>query len=101
MTSGRGSAVDFPPACSDLVNSRMNLSLPVSPCSSPLRSFRQPNWSCLPSPPHPSFPGGTLGGGGGFSSYSVSPVGAGRSFLDPWVDVSRGRSQSPYESPRR
>ena len=39
--------------CSNPSNMRMNMSLPVSPCSSPLRQYRQSNRSCLPSPTHP------------------------------------------------
>ncbi|KAG6504627.1 hypothetical protein ZIOFF_036962 [Zingiber officinale] len=38
----------------DLPNMRTNMSLPVSPCSSPLRQFKQSNRSFLPSPPHPA-----------------------------------------------
>lgn len=41
--------------CSSPIPLRTNMSLPVSPCSSPLRQFKQSNWSCLPSPPHPTY----------------------------------------------
>ncbi|KAK8952064.1 Mitogen-activated protein kinase kinase kinase YODA [Platanthera zijinensis] len=40
---------------SDLTGMRMNMSLPVSRCTSPLRQFRQANRSCFPSPTHPAF----------------------------------------------
>ena len=32
-----------------------NISLPVSPCCSPLRQYSQSNRSYLPSPPHPTY----------------------------------------------
>ncbi|KAL5993014.1 hypothetical protein ACLOJK_013934 [Asimina triloba] len=41
------------------IGARMNFSLPVSPCSSPLRQFGAAHRSCLPSPPHPAFTAGT------------------------------------------
>ncbi|XP_058097349.1 mitogen-activated protein kinase kinase kinase 3-like isoform X2 [Magnolia sinica] len=40
---------------SDQVSARMNLSLPVSPCSSPLRHLGPAHKSCFLSPPHPVY----------------------------------------------
>ncbi|WOL14233.1 mitogen-activated protein kinase kinase kinase YODA-like [Canna indica] len=100
--SGLNSA--FPLACknpSDLPNLRMNMSLPVSPCSSPLRQFRQSNnRSCLPSPPHPAYSAGA-------ANYSpinstLYPTRPGNNLSsDPWLDINLFKAQSPYGSPRR
>ncbi|MQL83742.1 hypothetical protein Taro_016237 [Colocasia esculenta] len=85
---------------SDLVNTRMNMSLPVSPCSSPLRSFRQSNtaWSCLPSPPHPAHMVGTPTGVS--SSYLSNTIVARQTYLDSWLEGPHLRIQTSYDSPR-
>uniref|UniRef100_A0A1D1Z7X6 mitogen-activated protein kinase kinase kinase n=1 Tax=Anthurium amnicola TaxID=1678845 RepID=A0A1D1Z7X6_9ARAE len=84
---------------SDLVSMRMNFSLPVSPCSSPLRSFRQSTLSCYPSPPHPAYVGGASSAG--LSNYSLNPIGGSKNYLDPWLEISQLRPQTPaYDSPR-
>ncbi|WOL01554.1 mitogen-activated protein kinase kinase kinase YODA-like isoform X2 [Canna indica] len=44
----------------NLASLRLNMSLPVSPCSSPLRQFTKSNRSCLPSPPHPAYSAGAV-----------------------------------------
>ncbi|WCJ37804.1 mitogen-activated protein kinase kinase kinase 3 [Euphorbia peplus] len=51
---------------------RMIASLPVSPCSSPLRNYGPAHKSCFLSPPHPSY--GMVGGQNGYnlSDYPVS-----------------------------
>ncbi|KAJ1271084.1 hypothetical protein BS78_06G102200 [Paspalum vaginatum] len=79
---------------------RENVSMPVSPCSSPLRQFKQSNRRSLPSPPHPML---SLGAGYNTSSYTqnqtrLSPTPA---FSDPWLDSSQLKLQSPYGSPKR
>lgn len=95
-------ATDFPISSrtpSSSVNMRMNMSLPVSPCSSPLRQFRQSNRSCLPSPPHPAFSAGAINYSP--SNYMLYPVRPSSNFQDHWPDLSPLRVSSPYDSPRR
>ncbi|CAL4981379.1 unnamed protein product [Urochloa decumbens] len=77
---------------------RMNMSLPVSPCSSPLRQYRQSNRSCLPSPPHPAYSAGA-------ANYSpinnaLYPMRPSSGLTDPWLDISPLRTQT-FDSPRR
>uniref|UniRef100_A0A0A9G982 Uncharacterized protein n=1 Tax=Arundo donax TaxID=35708 RepID=A0A0A9G982_ARUDO len=76
------------------------MSLPVSPCSSPLRQFKQSNWSCLPSPPHPTFSSGAV-----YNTLSYAQNQTRRSptpaISDPWLDVGQTKLQSPYGSPKR
>ncbi|KAG1369971.1 mitogen-activated protein kinase kinase kinase 3 [Cocos nucifera] len=84
---------------SDPVSMRMNMSLPVSPCSSPLRQFKQYNRSCLPSPPHPAFSAGAI-------NYSpvnraLYPVRPSNNFTDPLPDISQLKLPSSFDSPRR
>ncbi|CAO2143940.1 unnamed protein product [Urochloa humidicola] len=79
-------------------NVRMNMSLPVSPCSSPLRQYRQSNRSCLPSPPHPAYSAGA-------ANYSpinnaLYPMRPSSGLTDPWLDISPLRTQT-FDSPRR
>jgi hypothetical protein len=74
---------------------RANMSLPVSPSSSPLRQFKQSNWSCLPSPPHPMLSPGAP------SSYALNQARRSPTISDPWQDVGPLRLQSPYGSPKR
>lgn len=97
-----GHFTEFPSAPrnqSDLLSMRMNLSLPVSPCSSPLRQFTQSNIrSCLPSPPHPAFSVGAINYSP--SNYSLYPARPSTSF-DPWPEIPQLKAQTPYGSPRR
>ncbi|CAD6253834.1 unnamed protein product [Miscanthus lutarioriparius] len=78
-------------------NVRMNMSLPVSPCSSPLRQYRQSNRSCLPSPPHPAYSAGA-------ANYSpinnaLYPMRS-SGLTDPWLEISQLKTQT-FDSPRR
>ncbi|OAY65666.1 Mitogen-activated protein kinase kinase kinase YODA [Ananas comosus] len=84
---------------SDPTGARMNMSLPVSPCSSPLRQFKQSNRSCLPSPPHPAYSAGAIS----YSpvNYSLYPLKTRNVVADPWLEMSQLKVQSPYGSPRR
>ncbi|KAK3144721.1 hypothetical protein QOZ80_4AG0316930 [Eleusine coracana subsp. coracana] len=98
--TGFSTAVPSPHTSSSSIPLRTNMSLPVSPCSSPLRQFKQSNWSCLPSPPHP-----TYSSGAGYNALSYvhnqtrrSPP---RTISDPWLDVGQMKLQSPYGSPKR
>ncbi|XP_010912615.1 mitogen-activated protein kinase kinase kinase 3 isoform X2 [Elaeis guineensis] len=78
---------------------RMNMSLPVSPCSSPLRQFKQCNRSCLPSPPHPAFSAEAIN----YSpiNYALYPMRPSNNFVDPWPDVAPLKASAPFDSPRR
>ncbi|KAL1290899.1 hypothetical protein HN51_059444 [Arachis hypogaea] len=77
-------------------NSRMITSLPVSPCSSPLRQYGPAHKSCFLSPPHPTC---TLMGQNTLPSY---PLRSNAAFtLDPWHETSPYRSHhTPGGSPR-
>ncbi|XP_073013473.1 mitogen-activated protein kinase kinase kinase 3-like [Typha latifolia] len=81
------------------MNMRANLSLPVSPCSSPTRQFGQSNWSCLPSPPHPAYSAGAIN----YSpiNYALYPMRPSNTSADPRLEIAQLRAQSPYGSPRR
>ncbi|KAK3142560.1 hypothetical protein QOZ80_4BG0348180 [Eleusine coracana subsp. coracana] len=98
--TGFSTAVPSPHTSSSSIPSRTNMSLPVSPCSSPLRQFKQSNWSCLPSPPHP-----TYSSGAGYNALSYVHNQTRRSppptISDPWLDVGQMKLQSPYGSPKR
>lgn len=77
---------------------RMNMSLPVSPCTSPLRQYRQSNRSCLPSPPHPAYSAGA-------ANYSpinnvLYPTRPSNYLTDPWLETPRQKTQT-FDSPRR
>lgn len=79
---------------------RMNLSLPVSPCSSPLRQFGPSHRSCFLSPP-PAYLIGMGGGGHDMISHSVFPCGTSTNVTtDPWPDIFPQRAQTPNASPR-
>lgn len=78
-------------------------SLPVSPCSSPLRQHAQANRSNFPSPPHPSY--GFAGAQNGFATneFSMFPMRLStRNTLDPWTEIPQFfRAQTPpNRSPR-
>ncbi|XP_062185076.1 mitogen-activated protein kinase kinase kinase 3-like isoform X2 [Phragmites australis] len=87
------------PRTSSPIPGRANMSVPVSPCSSPLRQFKQSNWSCLPSPPHQTF------SSAGYNTLSYAQNQTRRSptpaVSDPWLDVGQLKHQSPYGSPKR
>ncbi|ESW09718.1 hypothetical protein PHAVU_009G150500 [Phaseolus vulgaris] len=77
-------------------NTRMITSLPVSPCSSPLRQYGPAHKSCFLSPPHPSY---TLMGQNTLPSY---PVRSNATFaLDPFQEKSFYKAHTPGGSPRR
>ncbi|KAJ0976811.1 hypothetical protein J5N97_012285 [Dioscorea zingiberensis] len=88
----------FPSAfnASELASMRSNLSLPVSPCSSPLRQCRQSNRSCLPSP-HPAYSTGAINYSP--SNYSLYPTKPMNNFLDPWPDIHQLKLSTPFDSP--
>lgn len=99
---GMGYTAGFPTSiksASNLASMRMNISLPVSPCSSPLRQFKQSNRSCLPSPPHPAFSAGAISYSP--SNYSLYPMRPISNYRDQWPDLIPLRVPSPYDSPRR
>ncbi|KAK1288631.1 Mitogen-activated protein kinase kinase kinase YODA [Acorus calamus] len=75
-----------------LINVRTNLSLPVSPCSSPLRQFGQSHRSCFPSPPHPSFGMN----GYGLSNYATFPSRQ----TDTWSTIPPRQAPIQYGSPK-
>ncbi|XP_058089758.1 mitogen-activated protein kinase kinase kinase 3-like isoform X2 [Magnolia sinica] len=91
---------------SNQIGTRMNLSLPVSPCSSPLRQFAAAPRSCFPSPPHPVYAAGMCGYG--MTNHAVSPPGINKNLTaqlatnhsDPWQDTYQLRPQTPDGSPR-
>ncbi|XP_072969741.1 mitogen-activated protein kinase kinase kinase 3-like isoform X2 [Typha angustifolia] len=98
MRNIAGSPSSFP---SSQMNSsmRMNVSLPVSPCSSPLRQFKQSNRSCLPSPPHPAYSAGAIN----YSpiNHALYPMRPNNILIDPWREITQLKGRSPYDSPRR
>ncbi|GAB2279171.1 hypothetical protein Dimus_013824 [Dionaea muscipula] len=77
-------------------------SLPVSPCSSPLRQNGPASRSCFFTPPNPVF------GWAGRSSYdandfslSLSPTRVSANYnFDPWHETTAFRSHTPGGSPR-
>ncbi|KAM0855682.1 hypothetical protein ACQ4PT_049619 [Festuca glaucescens] len=93
--TGFSTTVPSPRTSSSPVLVRTNMSLPVSPTSSPMRQFKQSNWSCLPSPPHPMLSPGAS------SSYALNQARRSPTISDPWQDIGPLRLQSPYGSPKR
>ncbi|KAF5745134.1 mitogen-activated protein kinase kinase kinase YODA [Tripterygium wilfordii] len=82
-------------------NVRTITSLPVSPCSSPLRQYGPAHKSCFLSPPHPTFP--LVGGQSSYNinDYSAYPVRPNSRYAhDPWFDNSLLKAQTPGASPR-
>lgn len=81
-------------------NARMITSLPVSPCSSPLRQYAPAYQSCYLSPPHPAY--GLLGqsnyNSNEYSAYPMRPIP--QYPLDPWQDALSLKPQTPGGSPR-
>ena len=83
--------------CSNPSNKRMNMSLPVSPCSSPLRQYRQSNRSCLASPPHPAYSAGAAN----YSPINIAlyPMRPSSGLTDPWLEISQLKTQT-FDSPK-
>ncbi|XP_004288333.1 PREDICTED: mitogen-activated protein kinase kinase kinase YODA [Fragaria vesca subsp. vesca] len=81
-------------------NARMITSLPVSPCSSPLRQYGPAHKSCFLSPPHPTYAmmGQNNYNLNEYSSYTTRPN---TSYtLEPWRESPLLRPQTPGGSPR-
>ncbi|KAK9167189.1 hypothetical protein Scep_002380 [Stephania cephalantha] len=82
-------------------NLRLNMSLPVSPCSSPIRNYGPSYRSCFLSPPHPSY---MLARQSNYNLNNHSILSA-RQYAhlptDEWVDLSQIKAQTPGGSPRR
>ncbi|XP_008795232.1 mitogen-activated protein kinase kinase kinase 3-like [Phoenix dactylifera] len=84
---------------SDAMSIRTNMSLPVSPCSSPLRQFKQSNRSCLPSPPRPAFSAGAINCSP--INRALYPMRPSNNFADRWPDIAQPKASTPFDSPRR
>ncbi|XP_074309018.1 mitogen-activated protein kinase kinase kinase 3-like [Silene latifolia] len=83
-------------------NRRSITSLPVSPCSSPLRQLGATSKSCFLSPPHPSYAWPGQSSSYNSSNQSLSPtrrrpVGY---TLDPLIESTLFKGQTPGGSPR-
>ncbi|KAH9623683.1 hypothetical protein KSS87_017710 [Heliosperma pusillum] len=81
-------------------NPRSITSLPVSPCSSPLRQLGAASKSCYISPQHPSY---AWPGQSGYNSneHSLSPSRRRAGYtLDPWIETTLFKGQTPGGSPR-
>ncbi|KAL5215352.1 hypothetical protein ABZP36_004504 [Zizania latifolia] len=96
--TGFAPAVPLPHTASP-ISVRTNMSLPVSPCSSPMRQFKQTTWSCLPSPPHPTYSSGSTAYN--ITSYMMNEMRRSPTVSDTWQDAGQLKLQSPYGSPRR
>ncbi|KAL8168235.1 hypothetical protein V2J09_009734 [Rumex salicifolius] len=85
-------------------NARTIISLPVSPCSSPLRNTSPAYKSCFLSPPHLSYAwaGQTSQYPNEFTlSPTLSPTRPQPNYLsDPWQDTTLFKAQTPGGSPR-
>ncbi|XP_031108979.1 mitogen-activated protein kinase kinase kinase 3-like [Ipomoea triloba] len=95
----------FRPMISSRDNAKtITSSLPVSPCSSPLRHSEAARRSCYLSPPHPSYhPFATSQFGNNHPEYSstfAARVNT-RNSLDPWLDIPQYRTQTPGRSSTR
>ncbi|XP_022750938.1 mitogen-activated protein kinase kinase kinase 3-like isoform X3 [Durio zibethinus] len=80
-------------------NARTIASLPVSPCSSPLR-YGPAHKSCFLSPPHPTYP--FIGQSGyNFGDFSGSALRPNQRYTqDAWLETSQLKVQTPGTSPR-
>lgn len=79
-------------------NTRMITSLPVSPCSSPLRQSGPAHKSCFLSPPHPTY---AMMGQNTLTSYESYPMRSNAKFtLDPWHETHMYKVHTPGASPR-
>lgn len=75
-------------------------SLPVSPCSSPLRQYGPAHRSCFLSPPHPAY---ALVGQAGYTvnDYSSYPTRPNTIYThDPFIESSLLKAQTSGTSPR-
>ncbi|KAK9950105.1 hypothetical protein M0R45_005607 [Rubus argutus] len=81
-------------------NARTITSLPVSPCSSPLRQYGPAHRSCFLSPPHPAYAmmGQSNYNLNDYSSYTTRP--STLYPLEPWPEAPLLRPQTPGGSPR-
>ncbi|KAH9717576.1 mitogen-activated protein kinase kinase kinase 3 [Citrus sinensis] len=80
-------------------NARTITSLPVSPCSSPLRQYGPSHKSCFLSPPHPSY--AVMGQSSGYNlgDYSGYPTRSNPRYInDPWLETSLLKAQTPATS---
>ncbi|CAK9148736.1 unnamed protein product [Ilex paraguariensis] len=79
-------------------NVRTIMSLPVSPCSSPLRQNGPANRSCFLSPTHPSY---ALAGQRGYhlDYYLMFPTRPSASTLDPWQGIPQFKAETTCRSP--
>ncbi|XVF14882.1 hypothetical protein REPUB_Repub09cG0099100 [Reevesia pubescens] len=95
----RGMATTSRASRSPRDNARAITSLPVSPCSSPLR-YGPAHKSCFLSPPHPAyqFVGQSGYNLGDFSGTALRPNP--RYTQDPWLETSQLKVQTPGTSPR-
>lgn len=70
-------------------------SLPVSPCSSPLRQLGTASKSLFLSPPHQSY-AWPRQGGYNLSNHSISPTRRSVGFImDPWIETTLFKNQTP------
>ncbi|KAK6924251.1 Protein kinase domain [Dillenia turbinata] len=81
-------------------SSRMITSLPVSPCSSPLRQYEPAYKSCFISPPHPTFAFAAQSGYN-VNDFSLCPVRRNTYLTIEPREVPMFRNPTPGGSPRR
>ncbi|KAA8531072.1 hypothetical protein F0562_005781 [Nyssa sinensis] len=81
-------------------STRMITSLPVSPCSSPLRNYGPAYKSCFLSPPHPSY--ALMGQSGhNLNDYTMFPMRSNTNYtLDPRGEIPQFKTQTAGRSPR-
>lgn len=86
--------------CRDSI--RAITSLPVSPCSSPLRHYGPAHKSGFLSPPHPTY--AMMGQSGynstDYNSYTTMRASPPSYTFDPWRETSPYRAHTPGSSPR-
>ncbi|CAD6260827.1 unnamed protein product [Miscanthus lutarioriparius] len=99
MRDFTGFSTAVPSPHSSPIPGRANMSTPVSPCSSPLRQFKQSNVRCMRSPPHPMLSPG-LGNTLSYTQNQTRRIPA-PAISDPWLDVGQMKLQSPNISPKR
>eukprot|EP00262_Sarcandra_glabra_P008976 TRINITY_DN22928_c0_g1_i1.p1 TRINITY_DN22928_c0_g1~~TRINITY_DN22928_c0_g1_i1.p1 ORF type:complete len:666 (-),score=98.33 TRINITY_DN22928_c0_g1_i1:407-2404(-) len=98
MKHAVGYSSPFKSSSDQVRKERVNMSLPVSPCSSPLRQYGPSHISFL-TPPHPAYkmPMGDYG----LTNYLSSPTNANSNYPHPWPDISQPKALTPDGSPRR
>ncbi|KAJ1279502.1 hypothetical protein BS78_04G161600 [Paspalum vaginatum] len=94
--TGFSSAYPSPHRTSSHIDVRPNMSLPVSPCSSPLRQLKQSNRSCVASPSHPTLSRSAVHNP---VSYMQNHMRVRDPLPDTGYDISQ-IPQSPYGSPK-